>query len=137
MFKIFFLCPSFFHHLHVKFPKLLMVYSLKVIIVKHNFTCFFIIFHMNLFSLWSLMVSFILELVARWQDLDIWFQLRMKKKSVIQDLGVRIQTAFVKRDLSARMWNMSFANKQKFTSFFSHGPSSAHFLHNFTRSRSG
>lgn len=45
----------------------------------------------------------ILELVAKCQDLEIWFEFRMKKVSVIQDLGFRTQTAFINRDLSARI----------------------------------
>lgn len=90
---------------------------------------------MNLFSLFS--VIFILELVARWQYLAIWFQLRMTNKSVIQDLGVKIKTAFINWDPSTGIWNISLVNNQRFRSCFSHDPASAHLLHIFTRSVSG
>ena len=90
---------------------------------------------MNLFSLFS--VIFILELVARWQYLAIWFRLRMKNKSVIQDLGVKIKTAFINWDPSTGIWNISLVNNQRFRSCFSHDPASVHLLHIFTRSVSG
>lgn len=84
------------------------------------------------------MVSFILELVVWWQDLDFWLKFRVKKKSGSQDLGVRILTALINRGLFARIWKTSFADNQVgFTYFFSLGPLSVCFIHNFTRLRSG
>lgn len=70
------------------------------------------------------MISFILELVIRWKYLAIWFQLRMKNKSVIQDLGVWIKTAFINWDPSTWIWNISLVNNQRFRSCFSHDPAS-------------
>ena len=130
IFKMFFLCPSFSHHLLLKFAKLLMVCLLKAIIIKHNFSCELI------FS----KISYDLLYPGAGCRMVIYcylFQLRMKNKSVIQDLGVRIKTTFINWDHSTGIWNISLVNNQRFRSSFSHGPASVHLLHIFTRSVSG
>lgn len=91
VFKMIFLCHSFLHHLHVNFPELSTVYSLKVIIRRHNVTHFFINFYVNLFSPGCPVFYFILALVARWQDLAIWSQFRVKSLSCrICGLGYKL-----------------------------------------------
>lgn len=83
------------------------------------------------------MVSFILELAARWQGLDTWFKFRVKKKYVIQDLGVRIHTVFINRDSLLEFGRQAWLIIKWDLHLFSQSPLNARFLHNFTRSRSG